>query len=130
MLKFSISASSESELKTFSSTPSSFHLRNLEYTVCQGPYFSGSSLHCAPLLAIHIIPFNMVRLSFAGRPFPVCGCGNSFLFVSVVRLLFRIYSCFYFIIFWFLVQLLFFKQALVLVLFFGRLRLYIILTRY
>lgn len=49
------------------------------------PYRSGSSFHGAPLLAIHSIPFTILRLSyFAGRPcFPYFGCsgGN----ISLIR---------------------------------------------
>ena len=54
------------------------HFRKRLYTVCHGPYRSGSSRHGAPPLAIHSIPFSAVRLSyFAGRPrFPPAGCSG------------------------------------------------------
>lgn len=115
MLKFSISASSESDLNTFSNTPSSFHLRNLEYTVCQWPYFSGSSALSAVLRFGQSTSF---RSTWCGYLLPVILCLYvveviDFLFDSIVRLLLRIYSCFYFTFFWLFVQLLFFKQCLV-----------------
>ena len=61
------------------------HFRKRLYTVCHGPYRSGSSLHGAPPLAIHSIPFIALRLShFAGRPrFPCFGCSGGS--ISLIR---------------------------------------------
>ena len=61
-----------------SNVPSSRHLENRAYTDCQGPYTSGSSLHCAPLRAIQSIPLSIFRPSFRGRPrFPVLSGGST-----------------------------------------------------
>ena len=80
---FSKSASIERAWNTVSNTPISLHFRKRLYTVCHGPYRSGSSLCGGPPLAIHSTPFSAVRLSyFAGRPrFPPLGCpgGSRFL---------------------------------------------------
>ena len=61
------------------------HFRKRLYTVCHAPYRSGSSLHGAPPLAIHSIPFIALRFShFAGRPrFPCFGCSGGS--ISLIR---------------------------------------------
>ena len=61
------------------------HFRKRLYTVCHEPYRSGSSLHGAPPLAIHSIPFIALQLShFAGRPrFPCFGCSGGS--ISLIR---------------------------------------------
>ena len=61
------------------------HFRRRLYTVCHGPYRSGSSLHGDPPLAIHSIPFITLRLShFARRPrFPCFGCSGGS--ISLIR---------------------------------------------
>ena len=61
--------------------------------------------------------FTSFRSTWCGYLLPVVLCLYvveviDFLFVSIFRLLFRIYLCFYFTIFWLFVQLLFFKQCL------------------
>ena len=75
---FSKSASIERAWNTVPNTPMSRHFWKRLCTVCHGPYRSGSSLHGAPPLAIHSIPFSAVRLShFAGYPrFPSLGCSG------------------------------------------------------
>lgn len=82
---FSKSPSIARAWKTASKIPASLHFQKQAYTVCHGPYLSGSSLHGAPHLAIHNIPFNAVRLSyFAGRPrFPSFGCSGGS--ISLIR---------------------------------------------